>query len=118
MIATAVKDIFTITNILQMEKQKPALRIDEALDYHEATKAKSTQSLQKKDLGELLFADAKPKTQVVNISNLITGKTSRVAPAWVRKICKATGVDANFLFGIKPMDSKKLDKYESGTDRE
>lgn len=97
-----------------MEKQKPALRIDEALSYHEATKAKSAPSLQKKDLGELLFADAKQKTQVVNVSNLITGKTSRVAPAWVRLICKATGVDANFLFGIKPMNPKKLDSYESG----
>lgn len=97
-----------------MEKQKPALRIEEAMGYHEANKNKSELSLQKKDLGKLLFKEAKPKTQVVNISNLINGKTSRVAPNWIKLICKATGVDANFLLGIKPMNPKKLNEYESG----
>ncbi len=97
-----------------MSENKPALRINEALDFHEKTKAKSEPTIQKIDLAKELFKGAKPKTLPVNMSNLVNGKTTRVDPAWVKHICAVTGVDANFLFGIKPMNPKTLDKYESG----
>ena len=94
-----------------MSDNKPALRINEALDFHEKTKAKSEPTIQKIDLAKELFKGAKPKTLPVNMSNLVNG---RVDPLWVKHICAVTGVDANFLFGIKPINPKILDKYESG----
>lgn len=93
---------------------KPALRIEEALDFHEKTKAKKEPSIRKIDLARELFKGANPSTIPVNMTNLVKGKTTRVDPCWVKHICKTTGVDANFLFGVKPIDPKKLDKYENG----
>lgn len=93
---------------------KPALRIEEALDFHEKTKAKSEPSILKGDLANVFFGGAKEKTRPVNMSNLVGGRTTRVDPEWVHHLCKVTRVDANFLFGIKPMNPKTLEKYESG----
>lgn len=86
-----------------MEKNEPALKLEEALAYHEANKKPSEISITKIDLAKKLFVGAKHQTQAVNMNNLVKGTTARVAPEWIKTICEATGVDANFLFGIEPM---------------
>lgn len=97
-----------------LEKNKPALRIEEALEFHKRNKKESEPNILKIDLGRVLFKGAKEKTISVNMSSLINGKTTRVDPKWVAYICERTGVDANFLFGIEPMSDKlKKEFYES-----
>lgn len=90
------------------DKNAPALRIEKAMEYHEATKKKSEPTITKIGLARKLFIDAKPKTQAVNMNNLVKGITARVSPAWVKTICEETGVDANFLFDIEPMTKTKI----------
>ena len=94
--------------------KKPALRINEALDFHEQMKSKGEASISRMELADVFFEGSQEATKKVNMSNLARGRTKRVDPNWVKVICKRTGVDANFLFGIKPMNPKKLEKYEKG----
>lgn len=82
------------------------IRVEEAINYHNSNKPVSKPKLLKRDLGKELFKSAKPATIKVNTSNLITGKTSRISLKLVKIICDMTGVDANFLFNIKPMKRK------------
>lgn len=97
-----------------MSENAPVLKIDDALEYYESTKAKSKPGLLKIDLARLMFKNSNEKTMPVLMSNVISGKTARIDPEWVKAICKATGVDANFLFGIAPMDEKlKKQFYEN-----
>lgn len=80
------------------------IKLKEALEYQREKNPGKTFS--NNELAKKLFADSKPKTQTVNMSNLVTGKTTRVTPDLVQKICRATGVDANFLFDVKPMKNQ------------
>lgn len=54
----------------------------------------------KKDIAARLWPDAPETTQVVNMTNLCSGKTKRVEPEWIAIICKMTGVSADFLVGL------------------
>lgn len=56
----------------------------------------------KKDIAALLWKDSKQRTQAVNMSALCNHKTHSIKIEWVKEICEATGVDANFLFNINP----------------
>jgi len=78
------------------------LRIREALKYA----LLSGKNISRMDLARAIFPDSKRETQEVNITNLLTGKTKRPNPEWIPIICELTGVDANFLFNIKPMSNE------------
>lgn len=89
----------------------PVLKIKDAMDFYNKNRSSSMPELMEKDLAKILFSNAAPKTQVVNMSNLSRGKHKTVNPVWVTQICEHLGVDANFLFGIEPMDKKKRDQF-------
>ena len=72
------------------------LNIEQALAYAKDNGRKIT----KKELGALLWPGRPAITQQVNMTNLCSGKTARIEPDWVKIICAATGVSANFLLGI------------------
>lgn len=93
-----------------MNKEKKLLRIDEALDFYKETKEKEDPRIYKIDLARVLFKRSRKQTQAVNMSNLITGKTEKISPFFVKYICEKTGIDANFLFGIDP---SLLERYEN-----
>lgn len=54
-----------------------------------------------KDLGKLLWPDSDPLVQQVKINRLCNGLYKQIRPEWVKLLCGALGVDANFLFGIE-----------------
>lgn len=54
----------------------------------------------KKDLAKLLWPDATPEAQVINMSNLCAGKTARIRPEWIPIICRELGVTPEFLLGM------------------
>ena len=59
----------------------------------------------KKEIAEMLWEDTKQKSRTVNMSSLCNRRTRKINIEWVSKICEATGVDANFLFNIKPKNN-------------
>jgi hypothetical protein len=75
------------------------LRLKEAILHANRNNKRVTM----KSLSLLLWENTNPHTLNNNIHNLATGKTDRVKVDWVKIICDETGVDANFLFGIKQM---------------
>lgn len=86
------------------------IKVQEAINYMEASTGKKLAQI---DLAKKIFeGDASEKTLAVMMSNLVNGKTKRVSPEVVRNICSETGVDANFLFQIEPMNEKKRADYE------
>lgn len=54
----------------------------------------------KGELAAMIWPDSSVSAQRVSISRLCSGKNERVAPEWVRTICKTCGVSADFLFGL------------------
>jgi len=65
-----------------------------------------------KELGQLLYPGSNSETQRVMISNLKSGKTNRLMPVQILKICDLFGVDANFLFGLPSRHDKTFNKIE------
>lgn len=61
--------------------------------------------MNKKELAKLLWEESQPKSRTVNMSSLCNRRTQKINIEWVSKICEATGVDANFLFNIKPKNN-------------
>ena len=59
----------------------------------------------KKELAKQLWEDSQPKSRTVNMSSLCNRRTRKINIEWVSKIGEATGVDANFLFNIKPKNN-------------
>lgn len=53
----------------------------------------------KKELAAKLFAGTTPEAQQVNMSNLCSGRTKRIAPEWVSIICEECKCTPNYLFG-------------------
>lgn len=72
------------------------IRINEAL----ARAENAGRKVYKYELAAKLWPDMSPQARQVNMTRLCTGKTKRIQPSWVGIICRATGVDANFLFGL------------------
>lgn len=67
--------------------------------------AKTGQKVSQKDLGEHLYPESKPESQQIKVSKLVTGKTQNFDADTIIKICEVLGVDANFLFNIKPIEN-------------
>lgn len=72
------------------------LRINEAIARAESNGKK----VFKKDLAARIWANSKPETQMVNMTNLATGVTKKVNPEWIKIICEELGCTADFLFGL------------------
>lgn len=95
---------------------KSTIKIEEALEFHEINRNLKEPKIPKSDLADVFFEGSREKTRSVNMSNLLGGRTVRVDPKWIRHLCKVTGVDANFLFGVKPINEAKLKKYKKERD--
>ena len=52
-------------------------------------------------LGKKLWPDSCRRTQQVNASNLVTGKTKTLKPEWVEIICVELGITYNEFFNGK-----------------
>jgi len=78
------------------------MRIKEAIKhYNENVKEDGMSKMNGKLLGILTMEN----NGAFYISNWGNGKhLSKLKPEHIIKICEATGVDANFLYGIKPME--------------
>lgn len=75
------------------------LKINEAMALHTA---KTGESLMKSDLAALLFPEAPtPAARQVAMSNLTRGRTTRVKPEWIVKICQFCGCSAEFVLGME-----------------
>lgn len=70
------------------------MRINEAID---AAKA-AGRNVTKKSIAQKIWPGSSEITQMVNMSNLCSGRRATVDDRIVRIICDETGVDANFLF--------------------
>lgn len=75
------------------------LKIKEALALHTA---KTGEVLRISELAALLFPYAPtPAAKQVAMSNLTRGRTSRVKPEWIVKICQFCGCSAEFVLGME-----------------
>ena len=81
-----------------MNIENTMIRINDAIISARMNGKKIT----KKDIAALLWKDSKQRTQAVNMSAFCNQKTQTIKIEWVKEICEATGVDANFLFNINP----------------
>jgi len=79
------------------------IRIKSAIiHYNENVREEGMPKMTGKTLGVFVME----KNGAFYISNWSNGNhLGKLKPEHVEKICGATGVDANFLFGIKPMKS-------------
>lgn len=55
----------------------------------------------KKDIAARLWPDSAPGAQMVNMTGLCNGRTTRLDPEWVKIICEMTGCTPGFLLGIE-----------------
>ena len=74
----------------------PMIRIEQAL----AVAKENGRKIAKKDIAAMLWPNATQAAQQVNMTNLCSGKTSRIDPDWVPIICRECGVSADFLFNV------------------
>ena len=65
--------------------------------------ARTGKKISQKDLGQFLYPDSRPESQQIKVSKLVTGTTQFFDADIIIKICEKLGVDANFLFDIKPI---------------
>lgn len=72
------------------------MRIEQAL----ARAKEQGKKVLKKDLAARLWPDSAMAAQQINMTNLCSGKTTKINPNWVNIICEMTGCTADFLFGI------------------
>ena len=78
------------------------LRIREAILFAKRNGKKVTNIT----LGKRLWKNTLETTLNTNMSHLNGGRTKRVDINWIGEICDETGVDANFLFGVEPMNNE------------
>ncbi len=72
------------------------IRIDEAI-----ARAKTNgRKIMKMELAAKLWPDSTLGAQKVNMTNLCSNKTARVAPEWIVIICTECGCTADFLLGL------------------
>lgn len=72
------------------------IRIEQAI----ARAKDNGKKIYKKDIAARLWPESVPVAQQINMTNLCTGVTTRIAPEWVVIICEMTGCSADFLFGM------------------
>lgn len=80
------------------------LKIKEAIAYYNS---KNTAKLRQLGLGEIMFPGVDQPSQILH--NWDKGKRlTYIKSEHIKAICKHTGVDANFLYGISPTTFKKM----------
>ncbi len=72
------------------------IRVEEAIARAKQQGVKIT----KKELAAKMWPGVTEVGQQVNMTNLCSGKTKRIDPEWVKIVCEATGVSAEFLLGM------------------
>lgn len=72
------------------------IRIDEAL----ARAKREGRVVLKSDLAAKMWPQSTELTQRVNMTNLCSGRTTKISPEWVCIICTELSVSADFLFGL------------------
>jgi hypothetical protein len=72
------------------------LRLTEAMAHATLQTGKQ---MTRRDLAGILWPRGSDRSRPINLSKLMKGDTKRVDIEAVTRICKATGVDPNFLFG-------------------
>lgn len=72
------------------------LRVNEAI----ARAQTNGKSLSKKSIAALLWPDSSEKTQQVNMSSLVNGRTLTIRPEWVLILCNELECSPNYLFGF------------------
>lgn len=80
------------------------IRIKSAIiHYNDNVREKDMPKMNQKSLGDLILDTNGP----FYISNWCNGKhLGKLKPEHIHKLCESCSVDANFLFGIKPMELK------------
>lgn len=78
------------------------IRIKSAIiHYNDNVREKDMPKMNQKSLGDLILTN----NGSFYISNWCNGKhLGKLKPEHIHAICEATGIDANFLYGIKPME--------------
>lgn len=72
------------------------LRIEEAI----ARAKRVGNPIQKTAIAEQLWPDRTAFSQRVNMTNLLSGRTTRIKPEWVPILCQMLNCSADFLFGL------------------
>ena len=95
------------------------LRINEAIELHnyrkERANIKAKQPTHKNKLnggllGRMLFPKQQETTMYVSMNNLRNGKTKGVKLEQIDVICKACGVDPNFILGWPSKHDKEFNQ--------
>ena len=63
--------------------------------------AMAGKNITRMDIARKMWPDSKESTQRVSIGKIVNGITKTYTLEQIKIICELTGVDANFLFGIK-----------------
>lgn len=79
------------------------MRIDESIAYALLQGRK----VSKKEIKEKFWPDSTQRGRDQNMLNLCNGTTQKIDPSWVQIMVDMCGVDANFLFNVKPMEPEK-----------
>ena len=83
---------------------KLTLRIKEAIIRYNKNLKEGAQKMDQRSLGDKLFPEESQSYRDYLMSQLAAGKNmKRFTPETIKKICALLNVDANFLYGIKPM---------------
>jgi hypothetical protein len=76
------------------------MRIDESIAFALLKGRK----VSKKEIKEKFWPDSTQRGRDQNMLNLCNGTTQKIDPSWVHIMVEMCGVDANFLFDVKPME--------------
>ena len=79
------------------------LRIREALAFKQLNEGVR---MSQDELAKKLYPTSSRTSRNLNLSKMIKGESKRIDINAVHVICEQTGVDANFLFGVKPMHNE------------
>ncbi len=61
---------------------------------------RKTQMQKRAEIGAALWPNSTPLAQNINLFNLIHGRTKKIAPADIVRICHILETTPNFLFGF------------------
>lgn len=88
------------------KKQREPARIDDAIaHYNLNVKGDNAEPMTRKTLAPKVFSKARIGAADMYFSQWQRGnEMTALTDPYIRKICAATGVDANFLLMIKPME--------------
>lgn len=79
------------------ENKASVIKLKEAFARSEMNGKK----VRRKDLAAALFPGVSETAQQVNLTNLINGRTKRIASEWVKIICDMLDCTPNYLFGFE-----------------